>query len=210
MKIKLTIKGDPFWLFPRNISSGDNPLNYLSGLDGQVAIAELKNAQTKYDSSVDLYSADNFIVIRMRTPKIYNEVTGFTEPYTDVESYSGVYKVITITSKFDNGVFNQEIDAILDPVINFTDIKDFIKLIEKASEQPEAVNPPVISGINTFPSKQQRLTSNNTPLKGQDNTGATPASSLTKTFGKSNNKPLSNVPYDTSNSSDNLFLPEGP
>ena len=47
-------------------------------------------------------------------------------------------------------------------------------------------------------------------MKGQDNTGATPASSLTKTFGKSNNKPLSNVPYDTSNSSDNLFLPEGP
>lgn len=208
MKIKLTIKGDPYWLFPRNTSTGSNPLNYLSGLPPSEAIREIKTAQTTFDSSVNLYNSDNFIIIRMRTPKVYNNETGLTDPYSESETFSGVYKVLLITNRFAGGLFLQDIEAILDPVINFTDIREFIREIEVSSQQMESVTPPVISDISTFATKQQRLTSNAIPMKGQD--VSTAAASISNTYGKLTNKVTSNVPYDTNNTSDTLFLPEGP
>ena len=214
MKIKLTIKGDPYWIFPRNTSSGSNPLNYLSipGVDQQEAIQSLKTAQAYSESSVNLYGTDNFIIIRMRTPRIYNDTTGSTDPYTDVDTFSGVYKVITILNKFANGVFTQEIDAILDPVINLADIREFIKTIEDSSKQLEPVTPPIISNISPTSIKTQRIMPSPTTVTkpGQDNTNTNPTTSVTNAYGKTTNTATSNVPYDTSNTSGNLFLPEGP
>lgn len=135
--IKLTVKGDPYWLFPRNINVGATRLPYKSAMSSQAdAIDEIKFAHRKHKNSVNLFGTDNFIVIRFRTPKIYNETTGVTDPYTEVETFSGVYKVISIISKFEAGQFSQELTCILDPMIN---LADFLKDIEAANQRPDPV-----------------------------------------------------------------------
>ena len=94
-----------------------------------VAIDEIKNSHKKYPDTVNLFGTDNFIVIRFRTPRIFNETVGVDDPYTEVEMFSGVYKVVTINSKFELGRFSQELTCILDPVIN---LSDFLNDVENA------------------------------------------------------------------------------
>jgi len=127
--LKLTIKGDPFWLFPTPVN-GLQVLPYKSNMTDEKAIETIKSAH-KTNNSVNLFGTDNFIVVRFRTPRIYN-ITSEQEvdPYTEVNAFSGVYKVITIISKFEMGVFSQELSCILDPVI---DIQDFLQAMEASS-----------------------------------------------------------------------------
>lgn len=133
--IKITIKGDPYWLFPEPVPQGANVLQYKSNLpDQNDAIKLLKSSGT--DKSVNLFGSDNFIVIRFRTPKIANDTTGFTEEYKEVETFSGVYKVITIVSKFSAGKFTQELTCILDPMINLT---EFLKEVENATKSQDVL-----------------------------------------------------------------------
>ena len=194
--INLTIKGDPYWLYPRHTSLGNNPLNYKSLYPNQQnAIAEIKHQQEVYDMNSNLYGTDNFIIIRMRTPRIYNDTTGVIDPYTEVETFSGVYKVISITSKFNKGIFTQEINAILDPVINITDIRDFIKRVEENTKKLDPVTPPTITDLNPF-AKNDRLSFKNSPIvePGKDTLGTTPSESMKKAYGTSNDVGKSNIP----------------
>ncbi len=125
--VKLTIKGDPYWLYPRNIDSNLTALPRLS-------IESIKD--TNNTQSVNTMCTDNFAVIRFRTPRIYNTTTGSVDPFTESEAFSGVYKVITIVSKFEMGKFTQELTCILDPVINLT---DFLKEMEASSKKLDKV-----------------------------------------------------------------------
>jgi hypothetical protein len=156
--IKLTIKGDPFWLFPRSISTDATILPYKSNLSKDVAIALIKRGQTP--TSVNILGTDNFIVIRFRTPRIYNEVNGTLDPYTEVETFSGVYKITRIISKFEMGKFIQELECILDPVI---DLSDFLRDIEEASKRQniELIAKPTIILPDTV-YKTERLAVENT------------------------------------------------
>lgn len=130
--IKFTIKGDPYWLYPKSVGPNVDILPYKSLMDNNAAISLIKNTQDT--SSINAACTDNFIVIRFRTPRIYNETTGITDPYTEVETFSGVYKVISITSRFELGKFTQELSCILDPMIN---LSDFLRDIENASKLPD-------------------------------------------------------------------------
>lgn len=132
--IKMTIKGDPYWLFPRSIGQEVKVLPYKASMSKDDAIKDIKSAQKLYPYSVNMYGTDNFIVIRFRTPRVYNETTGVIDPYTEVETFSGVYKVVTVVSKFDMGKFSQELTCILDPVIN---LSDFLKDIENATKHQD-------------------------------------------------------------------------
>lgn len=134
--LKLTIKGDPYWLFPQPVASGLTALPYKSLMAPDDAIKLLKTAHkpdpgsndVTNNTTVNFYGSDNFIVIRFRTPTIYNiDATPEVDPYTEVSAFSGVYKVITLVSKFEMGVFSQELTCILDPVI---DIQEFLRAME--------------------------------------------------------------------------------
>jgi hypothetical protein len=138
VSIKLTIKGDPFWLYPRNIPI-DGILPYKSNLNEKVAIDLIKLGHLKDKSTVNPFGTDNFIVLRFRTPKVYNDDTGYTESYTEVETFSGIYKVISINSKFETGKFTQEMSCILDDLINLKDFPDFLKQIEEENKKPDPV-----------------------------------------------------------------------
>jgi hypothetical protein len=138
MMIKLTVKGDPFWLFPNKIASDVTVLPYKSNLGSDAAaINAIKNSHITNPESVNLFGTDNFIVVRFRTPRIYNETTGVTDPYTEVETFSGVYRVITITSKFEMGKFVQELTCNLDPLINLADFPQLLRDIEDTSKVPD-------------------------------------------------------------------------
>lgn len=137
--LKLTIKGDPYWLFPRPVGAGLSVLPYKSNMSPSDAIADIKNSHISNPDTVNLFGTDNFIVIRFRTPRIYN-ITSDQEvdPFTEVNAFSGVYKVITIINKFEMGVFTQELSCILDPVI---DLQDFLKAMEDDSGKSADVTP---------------------------------------------------------------------
>jgi hypothetical protein len=141
LHIKLTIKGDPYWLFPQPIS-GEQRFQFLSDFKGKdeiKAIEFLKFAHKKEKpNSVNLFGTDNFIIIRFRTPRIYNEVTNPTnpDPFTEVQAFTGVYRVITLISKFEMGKFTQELTCLLDPVIDTTDLINRIEADAKKLDVP--------------------------------------------------------------------------
>jgi hypothetical protein len=140
ISIKLSIKGDPFWLFPQPVQD-NNSVMFNSLKDPADAIAFLKNGQSMMPASVNLFGGDNFILIRFRTPRIFNTTTndGNTDPYTEVETFSGVYKVITVKSRFEMGKFVQDLECLLDPVINLTDISELIEFDAGNQDIPTTV-----------------------------------------------------------------------
>jgi hypothetical protein len=138
MNIKMTIKGDPYWIFPK-ISEINGRLQYKSNMDPQKAIRILKQGEVNKDhiASVNPYGTDNFIVVRFRAPKIYNDVDGYTDAYSEIETFSGIYKINSITSRFEMGKFTQELSGILDDLINLKDFPDFLKQIESEMRKPD-------------------------------------------------------------------------
>jgi hypothetical protein len=161
-KIKITIKGDPYWLFPKKLNRTDGSLHFKAKMSDGEAIDLIKRAQKDPDSdSVNLFGTDNFIVIRFRTPKIYTDATGYTEefnadPYNEIETFSGIYRVITIESKFEGGRFTQELMCQLDPLINLKDFRGLLNDIETAVKQPDSISAPDVD-IPTNSIKTQKI-----------------------------------------------------
>ena len=158
-QVKLTIKGDPFWLFPASMNYGVKRIPYKSNMSENEAIDIIKNAHKKVQSkSVNLHGTDNYIVIRFRTPQMFDQDTGVTA-LANVEMFSGIYRVITIISKFSMGKFSQELTCQLDPVINLSDIelkylRDQIEENSKAVEErktPFIYNTTGVQQASTFP-----------------------------------------------------------
>lgn len=147
--IKITVKGDPFWLFPRRLNSTDTQLPYLVKMPPAQAIERIKNAHIMDASSVNFYGTDNFIVIRFRTPRIYNETdtNDRMDPYTEVQAFSGIYKVITVISKFAEGRFSQELSCILDPLIDLSNYPELLRAIETSVQQPTPVRTTVTNQV---------------------------------------------------------------
>jgi hypothetical protein len=135
LNIKMTIKGDPFWLFPEALK-GVSKLRRLSQMPDAEALEYLRNSHKKgtgINSSVNINSTDNFFVLRFRTPRLFNNQLSESLPENDnatVETFSGVYRVTRITSRFEGGKFVQELEALLDRDINFKDFSKEIDVIE--------------------------------------------------------------------------------
>ncbi len=124
-QISMTIKGDPFWLFPYPIS-GTNKQIYLSLQPESDALSWIKTHHLSAGSA-NLIGTDNFFLLRFRTPRYYNLDTNPDEDsLTDSDTFSGVYQLLTITNRFHNGKFEQDIVAKIDPEIRFSDFsKEF-------------------------------------------------------------------------------------
>jgi len=135
-KIKMTIKGDPFWLFPQPVADNNHQMfNSLKPVNE--ALAHIKQGHFNITDSVNIYGSDNFIVIRFRTPRIFSidsNVEDSTNAFNEVETFSGVYKVVVITSHFEAGKFTQELECILDPEIR---LLDFMNEIEADASVPD-------------------------------------------------------------------------
>ena len=166
--IKMTIKGDPFWLFPRSLSRDATSLVYKSNMADADAIAEIKNVPPGDDATVNILGTDNFIVIRFRTPRIFNDTTGSIDPFTESEAFSGIYKMTRVISKFENGKFSQELEAILDPLIDFGSLPEFLRLLstlEATNKDLQSTSIPAPPAIPVTATKTEKLagTASNPP-----------------------------------------------
>lgn len=140
-RIKLTIKGDPFWIAPQPyVNDTDRIFNSLKAVP--FAIDWIKNAHLRASSpqSVNIFGTDNFFLIRFRTPQMFegSALENNADENTDVETLSGVYKATVIISRFDTGKFTQELEAILDPELN---VLNFSNLIEAEARRPDTASP---------------------------------------------------------------------
>lgn len=134
-RIKLTIKGDPFWLFPQPFVNEDEVI-YNSLRSDEDAIDWIKKAHFRMEDAVNTQGTDNFIIIRFRTPRVFNvdENPDDSNTNVDVATFSGVFKVTRITNKFESGKFTQELECLIDTEINIANLMD---VIEGASGRPD-------------------------------------------------------------------------
>jgi hypothetical protein len=163
----MTIKGDPFWLYPQPYTD-NNARIYNSLKPDDVAINNIRNGHKLIADSVNLFGTDNFIIIRFRTPTIYsidNNSEG-EESITDVESFSGLFKVVRVTSRFEGGKFHQDLHCQLDPNLNILNFSDEIDAANKVLD----LILPATGGTNNIPaefSKNPRIFAANNAV-GQD------------------------------------------
>lgn len=149
--IKMNIKGDPYWLFPASIKAGQTKIHYRSKMPTSVAIADIKQSLNQRPS-VNIHSSDNYIVLRFRSPRIY-DVAGGPDDNSEVETFSGVYKVATLVSRFEMGKFTQELFCIIDPMI---DLADFLNDMEINAGKIPQENKPTDQSLLSY-AKEDRL-----------------------------------------------------
>jgi len=109
MKINMTIKGDPYWL----------------GLT-EIEIEEMifkNNSSTKQDETIqlnrpDFNSSTPLFLLTFGAPSKISEKTGLAELKKE-QVFSGVYRAVRVISKFKDGKFTQELEAVRDTEINW-------------------------------------------------------------------------------------------
>jgi len=214
--IKITIKGDPFWLFPNELPMNQTVLPYKSNMGEAQAIKLIKEGMDR-NKFVNFFGTDNFIIIRFRTPKLYSEEHGSIEPFTEVETFSGVYKVITVISKFEMGKFTQELTCILDPMINLRDFPQFLRDVETANQNPSnTIESPDIE-IPEEAIKTQRIMGAADQIKGQvatirDKATGAVVTAQNAAIGKAKDAVMSNIPVMPNLTADDLLsrIPKPP
>ena len=105
INVKLTIVGDPHFIKQDDILYNEN-------LAGQTSLLTPNNSL--YTDNGELYVYLNF-----KSPIDYDESTGLAIPQNNAFSYSlftGVYKVITVESRFRAGTFTQVLDLVRLPI----------------------------------------------------------------------------------------------
>lgn len=152
VKINLEIKGDPYWLFPQPFLGKSRPFYISNFATDDEKFKWIKQSHRSLNTnSVNYFGSDNFILVRFRTPR-QDSTDGESkkvDPYTDVNLFSGVYKVIEVTSTFQDGVFKQELSCLLDQEIN---VLNFTKEIEEAVRAPDIpLDPEYLVDRNRLP-----------------------------------------------------------
>lgn len=171
-QLKMTIKGDPFWLFPYPIE-GKNLKLYNSLKSSTEAFQWLKTNHL-ISKSVNLAGTDNFFVLRFRSPRYYNQdFAGQEDALVDSDTFSGIYKLTEVINRFHNGKFEQDLSAVIDPELK---ISDFSKEIEDATRRnqtptkPEDLLGPTTAVPSTAIKTESILGSTITKIPGVDQT----------------------------------------
>lgn len=162
-RIKLTIKGDPFWMSPQPFFGTERPFYNVLKKPAD-AISWIKDAHFRgANGTANYYGTDNFLIIRFRTPRIYNTEEGESDAnaqmFNEVATFSGVYKVVRVSNNFASGKFTQELECIIDPFINILNFSDDIDAAIKAGDVPTIASNLISTntGIPATAVKQDKL-----------------------------------------------------
>ncbi len=192
-KIKLTIKGDPFWIAPSPYTSSDQRVfNSLKPVNE--AIEWIKRAHLQSVDSANLFGTDNFILVRFRTPRVFegSALENNADSNSDVETLSGVYKVTVINTRFEAGKFTQELECMLDPEISILNISKQIE--DDAKKKDKVATPEQSVQSGTVPAtavKQSRISETTSSIKGKITKATTSTKSTLSNIGT---KLSSNIP----------------
>ena len=94
-----------------------------------------------------------------RTPRVFSTDSGSgkVETQGEVEIFSGVYRVTMITSRFEMGKFVQDMECILDPNINLSDITALIEFDAANQDVPTTVQTQRITNIPETSIKTEKI-----------------------------------------------------
>lgn len=98
---ELEILGDPYFLVTGGIG------NYMPLIGSKRGITE--------DGEAPYFSEDIIVVIEFKSPDDINKRTGFLEFNGNKSPFSGCFRVINVTSKFNDGMFTQRLKLIRIP-----------------------------------------------------------------------------------------------
>lgn len=142
--IKMKIKGDPFWVYPRPQVKGQERSIYVYDPQNITkSIEEIKKSHILHPGTANVYGTDNFILVRFRTPRVFDNASTIEDDkdkFTDVGVFSGIYRVTNITSYYEKGDFYQEINAIIDPIVNYENIRESVDNAGKNSNRRTVVS----------------------------------------------------------------------
>jgi len=98
VNIEFDILGDPYWLTDSGIA------NYYS-------VAAIDNPAVTIDGAMTYEGSQVYVYLEFATPVDIDDDTGL---YKQIEksAFSGIYKIVTVKSDFDGGMFKQKISAI--------------------------------------------------------------------------------------------------
>lgn len=98
INIEFEILGDPYWLTDSGIA------NYYS-------VAALDNPAVTIDGAMTYEGSDVYTYLYFATPIDIDDQTGL---YKGIEEspFSGIYKIVTVQSSFNDGIFKQKLSAI--------------------------------------------------------------------------------------------------
>lgn len=179
IQAKMTIKGDPFWLYPQAYE--DDNYQIFNTLKSEAeAIQWLKQAQFMVKDAVNYYGSDNFLMLRFRTPRIYgpeDTVRDTDTPNIYVETLSGIYKVISVIHKFSAGKFEQELSLLLDTEINLT---NFTAQIEADAQKKDIPAKPrdLLPRGNLMPTGETSLDRRRAAVDAQEEGRSAPTENL--------------------------------
>ncbi len=133
--VRMVIKGDPFWLAPGPADTSVSIFNSLRDPSTQIDWIKKSHLLRTVDY-VNINGSDNFFVLSFRTPRVYD---GDLVETVQNEMFSGIFKVTTVVSRFEKGVFKQELTAIIDPELKVLDLEQELKLLDSQYQTPSTV-----------------------------------------------------------------------
>lgn len=96
VNVKLEIFGDPYFFFDSGMGNWT---------DGPGSLNETASGQMEYQRS------ECDIILNFRSPTDYNDATGGME-FSTLQEFSGLYRVVRVTSMFRNNQFSQELQLL--------------------------------------------------------------------------------------------------
>ncbi len=97
LEIELTIKGDPHWIGMTNLE------------ENSVSKTSLWGSATR-DRAIYLIG-ENMFLLKFKTGANYREDTGFMDFERGSDFFNGIYAVLEVENKFENGSFTQDLRA---------------------------------------------------------------------------------------------------
>jgi len=93
---------------------GDTYYLVDSGLSNYFSAPSSQSSQLTEDGTMNYEAQDVYIYLTFRTPADINEKTGLVEfsNKDKVSPFSGIYRVVRCTSRFEDGKFTQELRCI--------------------------------------------------------------------------------------------------
>lgn len=124
-EIEMEIKGDPYWFGKTNIEREGELTSVLFVPPGSTrppVPRETNYGTIPVDNQANYYDTDAHFLLIFRGGQIPDPDTGFQELSRSVY-FSAVYQAITVTNKFENGMFTQKINAVRDGLINLNGLR---------------------------------------------------------------------------------------